>query len=108
MWKHINQLVGKGSKTTHIRRIKVNDSVFTKNEDIANIFNTYFAQIGENLSSQIPQTNVCIDEFIEPVSAFELNHLVIDDVKKVIRLYIYIYIYIRSQPKKTFIYSIKK
>ena len=86
MWKHNNQLVGKGSKTTQIQRIKVNDSVFTKNEDIANVFNTYFAEIGENLSSQIPQTNVCIDEFIEPVSAqFELNHLVIDNVKKVIR-----------------------
>ena len=26
MWKHINQLVGKGSKTTQIQRIKVNDS----------------------------------------------------------------------------------
>ena len=86
MWKHINQLVGKGSKTTQIQRIKVNDSVFTKNDDIANVFNTYFAEIGENLSSQIPQTDVCIDEFIEPVPAqFELNHLVIDDVKKVIR-----------------------
>ena len=57
-----------------------------KNEDIANVFNTYFAEISENLSSQIPQTNVCIDEFIEPVSSqFELNRLVIDDVKKVIR-----------------------
>ena len=86
MWKHMNQLVGKGSKTTQIQRIKVNDSVFTKNDDIANVFNAYFAEIGENLSSQIPQTNFCIDEFIEPVSAqFELNHLVIDDVKKVIR-----------------------
>ena len=86
MWKHISQLVGKGSKTTQIQRIKVNDSVFTKNEDIANVFNTYFAEISENFSSQIPQTKVCIDEFIEPVSyQFELNHLVIDDVKKVIR-----------------------
>ena len=27
MWKHINQLVGKGSKTTQIQPIKVNDSV---------------------------------------------------------------------------------
>ena len=52
-----------------LNRIKVNDSVFTKNEDVANVFNTYFAEIGENLSNQIPQTNVCIDEFIEPVSA---------------------------------------
>ena len=69
MRKHINQLLGKGSKTTQIQRIKLNDSVFTKNEDIANVFNMYFAEIGENLSSQIPQTNVCIDEFNEPVSA---------------------------------------
>ena len=63
-------------------------TLFTKNDDIANVFNTYFAEIGKNLAShgQIPQTNICIDEFIEPVSAqFELNHLVIDDVKKVIR-----------------------
>ena len=76
----------KGQKNPQIQDIKVNDSVLSKTKDIADAFNTYFVEIGENLSSQIPQTNVCIDEFIEPVSAqFELNHLVIDDVKKVIR-----------------------
>ena len=61
------------------------DSVFTKNENIANVFNKCLAEIGESPLSQIPQTNVCIDEFIEQVSAqFELNHLVMDDFKKVI------------------------
>ena len=50
---HINQLVGKGSKTTQIQRLKVNDSVLSKNEDIADAFNTCFVESGENLLSQI-------------------------------------------------------
>ena len=85
MWIHINQLVGEGSKTTQIQRMKVNDSVLSKNEDVADPFNTYFIEFGENLSSQIPQTNFCIGECIEPVSAqFGLNHLVTDDIKKLL------------------------
>ena len=64
---HTNQLVGKGSKTTQIQHLKVNDSVLSKNEDIAGAFNTYFVKIGDNILSQIPRTNVCIEEFIEPL-----------------------------------------
>ena len=70
MWKPINHLVGKGSKTTQIQHIKVNDVVeLSNNNDIADAFNAYFAEIGETLSSQIPQNNGSADEFIEPVSA---------------------------------------
>ena len=42
MWKHINQLVHKRAKTTQMQHIKVNDSVLSKIEDIADAFNTYF------------------------------------------------------------------
>ena len=86
MWKHIKQLVGKGSKTTDIQCIKVNDTELRKNDDIANVFNTHFTEIGKNLSNQIPQTDNSVDEFIETISAkFEIKHLVLDDIKKVIK-----------------------
>ena len=86
MWKHIKQLIGKGSKTTDIQCIKVNDTILTKNDDIANAFNTHFTEIGKNLSDEIPQTSNSVGEFIETISAkFEIKHLVLDDIKKFIK-----------------------
>ena len=38
MWEHISQLVGKGSKTTQIQRIKVNDSVYSQKIKILQMY----------------------------------------------------------------------
>ena len=51
MWKHINKLVGRGSKTTHIQSAKFDYEVLSSNGDIANAFNKYFTENGQQLSN---------------------------------------------------------
>ena len=70
MWKHINQLIGRCSKTTNIQCIKVDNNILSNNKDIAASLNIYFTEIGPTLSNQIPQTNDNVDEFVEQVSVY--------------------------------------
>lgn len=58
MWRHINQLIVKRSKTTDIPYIMENDKIFLNEKDMAEVFNNYFSNIGYNLSSRIPQTRI--------------------------------------------------
>ena len=85
MWKHINQLIGRGSKSTNIPYINFNGNSSSNSNDIADTFNTYFTEIGQDLADQIPQTNNSIDEFIEPVShTFKFKNISIQEVRNVL------------------------
>ena len=85
MWKSINQLIGKSSKTTNIPCIKVNNNILSNNNDIADALNTYFTKIGPDLSSQIPQNSNNFEEFIEPAtSTFNFKNISTQEVKKVL------------------------
>ncbi len=57
MWKNINQLIGKTSKTANVVAIKLNEQIFTNKDDITETFNDYFSKIGTDLSSRIPLSN---------------------------------------------------
>ena len=46
MWDGINQFLGKGSKTTHIRSSNVDNSNVTNKTKIAESMNEYFTGIG--------------------------------------------------------------
>ena len=46
MWKTINQLTGKNSKTTIISEVKQENQSFTDASSVSNTFNTYFNEIG--------------------------------------------------------------
>ena len=65
MWGCINQLIGKRSKTTDIISIDHNGASIHDQEEIANIFNEYFSEIGEKLSSEIPSTNIKYADYIK-------------------------------------------
>ena len=87
MWKHINQLTGKGSKTTDIQSIEVHNIIISNNEDIADVLNTYFTEIGPDLSYQIPQTNDKVDDFREPVSGlFNFKHISVQEATKALKM----------------------
>ena len=60
MWKHINQLVNKNSRSTNISVLQIDEQVITENETIADLFNEYFTDIGPNLSNQITETIILI------------------------------------------------
>ena len=61
MWKHINQLVGRVSKTTHIPAINVGNKVIENEEGIAETLNEYFSNVGPELSNQIAKSETEID-----------------------------------------------
>ena len=56
MWRNINQIIGKTSKTTNITSVKTNDIILTNKVDITETFN-YFSNIEKELSSHIPHSN---------------------------------------------------
>ena len=55
-WIAINQLINKRSKTTIISSLTVEAKSITKNNEIADTMNDFFCNIGEKLSSNIPNT----------------------------------------------------
>ena len=55
-WNAINQLINKRSKTTNISSLTVEDKSITNNNEIADTTNDFFCNIGEKLSSNIPDT----------------------------------------------------
>ena len=65
MWKNINQLIGKTSKTTNVAAIKVNEQIFMNKDDITETFNDYFSKIGTDLSSRIPPSNKRFEDFLD-------------------------------------------
>ena len=65
MWKEINQLIGKKSKTTCISLLKLDDNtVVTDDENIAHTLNNYFVGVGPNLSSLLPNSNAKVSDYV--------------------------------------------
>ena len=55
-WSCINSIL-KGDKTRHIlSQIRINDKLITNSHDICECFNSYFTNIGTNLSKGIPSS----------------------------------------------------
>ena len=95
-WKHINELLNKkcsvqnDMKVEELVRNKSNDEnvKVTSSNDIANTFNDFFVQVGENLAKRIVDTNdndsykeylgPHRDEtfFLSPVTTSEVNSLI--------------------------------
>ena len=50
-WKTINNLLGRKNKQTVVNELKLGDNSLTNPKDTAEVFNDYFANIGQNLAS---------------------------------------------------------
>ena len=77
MLKHLNQLTGRCSKTTNIVAVKDGDDTLYQDVKIAEEFDTYFINICQNLSNNIPHTNQGFNNILPqyPVSLFLLTLL---------------------------------
>ncbi|CAB4035040.1 Hypothetical predicted protein, partial [Paramuricea clavata] len=73
MWKHINQLVNKNSRSTNISVLHIDEQVITENETIADLFNEYFTDIGPNLSNQITETNTDFKRYMKFKTQHKFN-----------------------------------
>ena len=56
MWKTINKITNKKSKTTNITKIVVDDEIIEEPEVIANTFNNYFNDVGTILAQNLPES----------------------------------------------------
>ena len=57
MWKTINKLTNKKSKTTLISEIQHNNQNFAKRDEITNVLNSHFNEVGTNLAKDMPQSS---------------------------------------------------
>ena len=55
MWKTINKLTNKNSKTTKINELNVKGVSITNSDSIADALNTYFNDIGSDLLTTYPR-----------------------------------------------------
>ena len=65
-WKTVNDLLGRKNKQTVVNELKLGDNGLTNPKDIAEVFNDYFANIGQNLASnQTDNTNFKFEAYVK-------------------------------------------
>ena len=68
-WKIIKEAMNLNNDKSKIDKIKSNDVIIEDPTNIADIFNTYFSSIGDNLSSNIPLPQKKFVDFLGPSNA---------------------------------------
>ena len=56
LWKGVNLIRGKGSKTTNITSLEVEKETVTGDENIAEALNSFFVNVGPSLSKELPES----------------------------------------------------
>jgi hypothetical protein len=69
LWSVMKQVIGKGKSSKLPSQFKFENRLESNEEIIANTFNRYFVNIGNNLAKKIPATNV------DPLSYIKSNNL---------------------------------
>ncbi len=85
LWRNINQMINKSSKTTNVTSVKFNENIATDSGDMAEIFNNYFTKVGIDLSKQIPKGSKRFEDYIKPVNCiFEFKIISVGEVEAVL------------------------
>ena len=58
MWKNINHLINKKSKSTNISSLQVDDEVIVESSSMSNLFNEYFTNIKSTLLGHLLESSV--------------------------------------------------
>ena len=56
LWKGVNLIRGKGSKTTNITSLEVEEETVTGDKNIAEVLNSFFVNVGPSLSKELPES----------------------------------------------------
>ena len=85
MWKTINKLAGKKSKTTLISEIRHDNQNVTKPEEIANSLNAHFNEVASNLAKDIPQSSKTAESYLTSSNArFNIQNVSLTKVFKLL------------------------
>jgi hypothetical protein len=77
-WQTLNEILGKGERTNTVQQINVNGHVSSDNLDMANHFNKFFTNVGEEIANSVPPKSLKIllimaDQFRTCSLAEQLN-----------------------------------
>ena len=73
-WKYINELLNRRCNSTTVSELKFGNEVLSSSHDIAEVFNSHFTNISQDLASEIPVTDVDPLSYLQPISdAFSLK-----------------------------------
>ena len=71
-WKVLNAAMNKSTKVIHIDKLKVNDDDITDSNEIVNLFNKHFVNIGPSLTENLPTPNHdSVEVLIEKPNSFK-------------------------------------
>ena len=85
MWKMVNKLTNKHSKTTNITKVITDDKIIEEPRVITNTFNTFFNEIGVNLAEGLPESATTPESYITPsYSILEIQNVSETDVFKLL------------------------
>ena len=82
MWKTINQLKNKKSKTTKINELVIDQKVATNPDAIAEGMNEYFNDIGTVLADNLSNGHNSFEAYVNPTeTTFEIQNISVMEVK---------------------------
>ena len=88
-WKTINDILrpGGSNKTSSVKKLIINDTIYDNETDIAQQFNSFFTNIGKNIADEIPDSHTDIHQYLKgnflnsfyftPVTQNEVSRLII-------------------------------
>ena len=72
----INNLIGRGSKTTKVTELETDNNVYTDPNEIDNVLNTHFSKIGPSLASEFQDDSSRFIDYITPTDkSFNLTEV---------------------------------
>ena len=79
LWKGVNLIRGKGSKTTNITSLEVEKETITGNKNIAEALNSFFVNVGPSLSKELPESQ---NNYADYLQYFTQNAFTFDEVSE--------------------------
>ena len=65
LWKGVNLIRGKGSKTTNITSLEVEKETVTGDKNIAEALNSFFVNVGPSLSKELPESQNTYADYLQ-------------------------------------------
>ena len=79
LWKGVNLIRGKGSKTTNITSLEVEEETITGDKNIAETLNSFFVNVGPSLSEKLPESQ---NNYADYLQYYAHNAFTFDEVSE--------------------------
>ena len=86
LWKSVNLIRGKGSKTNNITSLKVEEEIITGDKNIAEALNSFFVNVDPSLSNKLPESQNNYADYLQysTQNAFTFDEVSENDTLKLL------------------------